>query len=114
MDDPSDHATSTSGRSDHEALKMAVMNEKSSPEILEFQEDLITRIEAQIDYQVRVWSHRGADWFDWGNPAGAWAGSQLLTLDSCRAAGGANRIDARQPGSGHSPSNLYHGIGPGG
>lgn len=33
---------------------MAVINEKSAPEILEFREDLITRIEAQIDYQVRV------------------------------------------------------------
>lgn len=113
MDDPSDRATSTSGRSDHEALKMAVMNEKSSPEILEFQEDLISRIEAQIDYQVRVWPHE-RDWYDWGGPAGAWAGSQLLTLGSCRDAGGANRTDARQPGSGHSTSNLYHGTGPGG
>lgn len=43
----------TSGRSDQEALKIALINEKSSPEILMFQEDLVSRIEAQIDYQVR-------------------------------------------------------------
>ncbi|KAL6785440.1 hypothetical protein ACKKBG_A00255 [Auxenochlorella protothecoides x Auxenochlorella symbiontica] len=41
----------TSGRSDQEALKIALINEKSSPEILMFQEDLVSRIEAQIDYQ---------------------------------------------------------------
>lgn len=48
-----DHAEqSTSGRSDQELLKTAYINEKAAPEVLPFQEDLISRIEAQIDYQV--------------------------------------------------------------
>ena len=47
-------AASTSGRSDAEELKGALMNEKASPEILQFQTDLVGRIEMRIDYQVRA------------------------------------------------------------
>lgn len=49
-------APSTSGRgdaSDIELLKQALLNEKASPEILQFQTDLILRVEAIIDYQVQ-------------------------------------------------------------
>lgn len=44
---------STSGRSDAEQLKGALMNEKASPEILHFETDLVARIEQNVDYQVR-------------------------------------------------------------
>lgn len=44
---------STSGRSDAELLKGALMNERASPEVLQFETDLISRIEQNIDYQVR-------------------------------------------------------------
>lgn len=40
--------------SDAELLKHAVLNEKSAPEILQYEEDLITRIESHLDYQVRL------------------------------------------------------------
>lgn len=43
---------STSGRSDAELLKSALMNEKAAPEILQFETDLIERIESNMDYQV--------------------------------------------------------------
>lgn len=43
---------SVSGRKDIDLLRQAVMNEKVSPELLHFEEDLIHRIEAMIDYQV--------------------------------------------------------------
>ncbi|PSC76212.1 DNA replication complex GINS SLD5 [Micractinium conductrix] len=42
---------STSGRSDAELLKSALMNEKAAPEILAFETDLIARIEQNMDYQ---------------------------------------------------------------
>lgn len=45
---------STSGRSDAELLKGALMNERASPEVLQFETDLISRIEQNVDYQVRV------------------------------------------------------------
>lgn len=44
---------STSGRSDAELLKSALMSERASPEVLQFETDLIARIEQNIDYQVR-------------------------------------------------------------
>ena len=44
---------STSGRSDAELLKSALMNEKASPEVLAFETDLVGRIEQNMDYQVR-------------------------------------------------------------
>jgi hypothetical protein len=44
---------STSGRSDAEQLKGALMNEKAAPEILQYETDLIGRIESNMDYQVR-------------------------------------------------------------
>ena len=44
---------STTGRSDAEELKGALMNEKASPEILQYETDLIERIEMSMDYQVR-------------------------------------------------------------
>ena len=50
---------STSGRSDAELLKGALMNERASPEVLQFETDLISRIEQNIDYQVRVGALRG-------------------------------------------------------
>ncbi|KAI7837340.1 hypothetical protein COHA_008855 [Chlorella ohadii] len=43
--------TSTSGRSDAELLKGALMNERVAPEVLQFETDLISRIEQNIDYQ---------------------------------------------------------------
>ncbi|KAL4859359.1 DNA replication complex GINS protein SLD5 [Chlorella vulgaris] len=43
---------STSGRSDAEQLKSALMNEKAAPEILQFETDLVNRIEATMDYQA--------------------------------------------------------------
>lgn len=45
---------STSGRSDAELLKSALMNEKASPEILQYETDLIGRVEQNMDYQVRL------------------------------------------------------------
>ena len=45
---------STSGRSDAEQLKSALMNEKAAPEILQFETDLVGRIESNMDYQVRL------------------------------------------------------------
>ena len=56
---PGDYAdtagqASTSGRGDVELLRQAVMNEKAAPELLAFETDLIGRIEAMIDYQVRA------------------------------------------------------------
>ena len=46
---------STSGRSDAEQLKGALMNEKAAPEILQYETDLVGRIESNMDYQVRCW-----------------------------------------------------------
>ena len=43
---------SRSGRSDAELLKQALLNEKAAPEILQFETDLISRIEGLIDYQA--------------------------------------------------------------
>lgn len=48
-------STSTSGRSDAEQLKSALQNEKAAPEVLQYETDLIARIEQNLDYQV----HRG-------------------------------------------------------
>lgn len=45
---------STSGRSDIELLRAAVLNEKAAPELLHYEADLIGRIEQLIDYQVRA------------------------------------------------------------
>lgn len=42
-----------SGTSDAELLKYALLNEKASPDVLAYEDDLITRIESHIDYQVR-------------------------------------------------------------
>lgn len=44
---------STSGRSDAELLKGALMNERAAPEILAYETDLIARIEQNMDYQAR-------------------------------------------------------------
>ncbi len=52
--------TSTSGRSDAELLKGALMNERVAPEVLQFETDLISRIEQNIDYQVRLGGGAGA------------------------------------------------------
>jgi hypothetical protein len=41
-----------SGTSDAELLKHALLNEKASPDVLAYDNDLITRIESHIDYQV--------------------------------------------------------------
>lgn len=42
---------STSGRSDAEQLKSALQNEKAAPEVLQYDTDLIARIEQNLDYQ---------------------------------------------------------------
>lgn len=50
---------STSGRSDAELLKSALMNEKAAPEILAFETDLIARIEQNMDYQASAGGRQG-------------------------------------------------------
>lgn len=55
--DTAGQTASTSGRGDVELLRQAVMNEKAAPELLQFETDLISRIEAMVDYQVR-----GGEW----------------------------------------------------
>jgi hypothetical protein len=42
-----------SGVSDAALLQAALKNEKASPEILQYDADLVSRIESQIDYQAR-------------------------------------------------------------
>ena len=46
--------TSSSPNNDYVTLKRALMNEKASPEILEFEVDLLTRLTYQIEQQVRI------------------------------------------------------------
>lgn len=45
-----------SSHNDYMALKRALMNEKASPEILEFEVDLLTRLTVRIEQQVRLFS----------------------------------------------------------
>lgn len=42
-----------SSHNDYMALKRSLMNEKASPEILEFEHDLLTRLTIRIEQQVR-------------------------------------------------------------
>lgn len=46
--------SSSSPNNDYVTLKRALMNEKASPEILEFEVDLLTRLTYQIEQQVRI------------------------------------------------------------
>lgn len=81
---------STSGRSDAELLKSALTNEKAAPEILQFETDLIGRIESNMDYQV-ITRDSGAYVGQSGHSKQASLGDACAVLLPRRPAGGANR-----------------------
>lgn len=96
-------APSTSGRgdaSDIELLKQAVLNEKASPEILQFQTDLVSRVEAHIDYQARRERAMGCPSLIAALPPPPLSRWRCLTPRAGRSpmisAGRANRDDARK------------------
>jgi len=46
----------SSDMNDYMSLKRALMNEKASPEILDFEADLLTRLTYHIEQQVRMYT----------------------------------------------------------
>ena len=44
----------------HLAVLQAFINERTSPDVLSYQTDLVERVQAQIHYQVRTCSTAGA------------------------------------------------------